>query len=495
MPMRTWTNEERYKYLEDPSELLGLYEDTKDSVYRQTYHIQAVTGLINDPNGFSYFGGKWHMFYQWCPWGAVHGLKYWYHVVSEDLVNWKNVGVGLKPEEEYVYDNKGVYSGSGYSLEDKLFLYYTGNNRDDDYIRHPYTCLAKMDKEGRIEKATHPLFKEHPDYTEHQRDPKLVAFPEKNRYYIVIGARTKDERGCILIYGSQKPASDYEFLGELKVPGYESFGGMWECPSIEHIGDKDVLIFCPQYLKLPGRGNGTNQNVNIVGRMDWDDLIFTPEKDFSVLDEGFDFYAAACAFNTKDERTIMSAWMGLPDVSYPTDEEDWSGCLTLPRELSIKEGRLYQRPVREIVSIRDEELDITDNEDGIYELPKTYELLIDVKSKDFKISLFTDERGEGGLSLRYDSEAKLLTFDRGNMKTTFNENEGFTRGSKLIDDLYKLQIYTDKSSVEIFVNDGEATFTSRVFPDESERYLAFHAGEVDMKAWSLKTSVDQTFVI
>jgi beta-fructofuranosidase (EC 3.2.1.26) len=52
------------------------------------FHNQAVTGLMNDPNGFVWFDNRWHLFYQWCPWGAVHGLKYWYHVVSKDLVTW-----------------------------------------------------------------------------------------------------------------------------------------------------------------------------------------------------------------------------------------------------------------------------------------------------------------------------------------------------------------------------------------------------------------------
>ena len=69
------------------------------SKYRQTFHIQAVTGLMNDPNGFVYFDNKWHLFYQWCPWGAVHGLKYWYHVVSKDLITWENLGVCLIPDD------------------------------------------------------------------------------------------------------------------------------------------------------------------------------------------------------------------------------------------------------------------------------------------------------------------------------------------------------------------------------------------------------------
>ena len=108
--MRTWTKEERYRYLKDPQELLALYQAISASPYRQTFHNQAVTGLMNDPNGFVWHDNKWHLFYQWCPWGAVHGLKHWYHIVSKDLVTWKNLGVCLLPDQEDGYDNKGVYS-------------------------------------------------------------------------------------------------------------------------------------------------------------------------------------------------------------------------------------------------------------------------------------------------------------------------------------------------------------------------------------------------
>ena len=87
--MREWTREEKYRVLKDPQELWGLYCRTRESRYRQTFHLQPVTGLMNDPNGFVWHDNQWHLFYQWCPWGAVHGLKYWYHIVSGDLVTWK----------------------------------------------------------------------------------------------------------------------------------------------------------------------------------------------------------------------------------------------------------------------------------------------------------------------------------------------------------------------------------------------------------------------
>ena len=163
--MREWSREEKYRYLKDPQELADLYKGISASVWRQSYHNQPVTGLMNDPNGFVWHDNRWHLFYQWCPWGAVHGLKYWYHIVSRDLVTWQNLGVCLMPDQEDGYDNKGAYSGSAMPIGDKIYLYYTGNHRDADWTRRAYTCLARLGNDGWPEKYPLPLFGAHPDYT------------------------------------------------------------------------------------------------------------------------------------------------------------------------------------------------------------------------------------------------------------------------------------------------------------------------------------------
>lgn len=196
---------------------------------------------MNDPNGFIYHDGVWHLFYQWCPWGAVHGLKYWYHVTSSDLISWENQGVGLRPDT--FYDNRGNHSGSGISVDGKLYFFYTGNHRDEDWTRTPYTCAAVLEKDGVLRKFPKPLFTPRKGYTEHQRDPKIVYRKDRSMYYIFIGAQSDDLRGKVLIYQSKKLEEGWVFAGELKVPGYEAFGGMWECPCMEHIGGKAVCLF------------------------------------------------------------------------------------------------------------------------------------------------------------------------------------------------------------------------------------------------------------
>lgn len=73
----------------DTQELLKKHTIASGSIYRTKYHVQTVCGLMNDPNGFCYYQNAWHLFYQWYPYEAAHGLKHWYHVESQDLVHWK----------------------------------------------------------------------------------------------------------------------------------------------------------------------------------------------------------------------------------------------------------------------------------------------------------------------------------------------------------------------------------------------------------------------
>ena len=485
--MKQWTREERYRELKDASEIRALYDKIQPSVYRQRYHIQPMTGLSSDPNGFALHNGKWHLCYQWCPWGAVHGLKYWYHVVSEDLIHWHNAGIGLKPDRDY--DNRGTHSGSAISVDGQLVFYYTGNHRDENWVRTPYTCAALLGPDNRPEKLPAPLFGPRDDYSEHQRDPKVVWNAEKGKYYIFIGAQTPDLRGCVLVYESERLLEGWRFAGQLRVPGYESFGGMWECPYIVNISGKDVLIFSPQYTRLPGRAESTNHNVYFVGAMDYDTLTFTPDGGYRFLDFGFDFYAAQGAANVDDpDKAILIAWIGLPDNHYPTEEEDWEGSMTLPRELRIRDGRLIQTPIAGIEALREAEL----APEG--RLLPACELEVEIPEGDFDLNLFTRADGSGGVTMHYDADRRVCTFDRRGMEKRFNEAVGEVLELPLDETLRTMRIFIDRSSCEYFVNGGEATFTTHCYPTEAEFGYTVSDG-AKMRIWRLGRSVGDEFVI
>ena len=89
-----------------------------------TIHIKAPGCWMNDPNGFIYYKGKYHMFYQCFPYGPRWGRMHWGHAVSEDLVHWEHKGIALFPSKRG--DRDGCFSGSAVEQDGKLYLYYTG---------------------------------------------------------------------------------------------------------------------------------------------------------------------------------------------------------------------------------------------------------------------------------------------------------------------------------------------------------------------------------
>ena len=83
---------------------------------RPVYHVTPTVGWLNDPNGFSYFDGQYHLFYQYNPYSTHWDSMHWGHLVSEDMLNWKRLPAALAPDTWY--DNFGVFSGSAITAPD-----------------------------------------------------------------------------------------------------------------------------------------------------------------------------------------------------------------------------------------------------------------------------------------------------------------------------------------------------------------------------------------
>ena len=171
-----WTTERRYRRYEDWSndEIKQIKEKMAQSPWHTRYHVEPKTGLLNDPNGFSYFDGKWILFYQNFPFGAAHGLKSWVQLESDDLVHFSETNVKVLPDTKL--DSHGAYSGSAMQFGDNLFLFYTGNVRDENWIRHPYQIGALLNKDGKITKIDKVLIDQPSDSTDHFRDPQIFNF-------------------------------------------------------------------------------------------------------------------------------------------------------------------------------------------------------------------------------------------------------------------------------------------------------------------------------
>ena len=189
--------------------------------------------------------------------------------------------------------------------------------------------------------------------------------------------------------------------------------------------------------------------------------------------------------------------MGLPDVTYPTDEEEWAGSLTLPRELTVRGRRLIQKPLPELKKLRGEELSLEEklNEEQCIRLPDACEIEVDIRPGDCEIGILTDGDGTGGIVISYDDREKEITIDKSGMKERFNTELGESRKRPLPDGLSHLRIFIDRSSVEIFVNDGDAVFTTRAFPTDQEHFMKIKEGDTFMHIWKLKPAVKDNFII
>lgn len=470
----------KYRRIEDVSQnemdVLKLRVD--NCPWRQTFHIQPISGLLNDPNGFSFYNGEYHLFYQWHPLGPYHGLKYWYHTKSRDLVNWENVGIGIKPDT--FFDNHGAYSGSAIEHNRELYLFYTGNTRDENLIRHPYQCIAIMDSHGNITKRINPVIDQVPKgYTEHFRDPKV--WKDGERFYAVIGAQRTNQTGCTVLYSSPD-LLQWNFEGEVNTQ-LNDFGYMWECPDYFEMENQGILIFSPQGLKPVGdRYRNIYQSGYIIG--DKLDLSTKELKhgDFVEIDRGFDFYAPQTMVEPNGRR-ILVGWMGLPEIEYPTDSNGWSHCLTIPRELSIRNGKLLQTPISELESLRKKEFKTEDticNDVKSYEgfSGVTYELICEFEHCD-ALELGIEFRAKEGEKtvLKYNTDKKTVELDRSLSGKKVGEEYGTKRKSPIQGEKIKFHLFVDSSSVEIFVNDGEEVFTSRIFPDTNSREIRFFASD------------------
>ncbi len=100
-------------------------KDTVGQKYRMTYHLMPEIGWCNDPNGFTYYNGQIHQFYQYNPYSASWDTMHWGHATSTDFVKWEYQEVALAPDESYD-EGAGCFSGSAIEIDGKLYLMYTG---------------------------------------------------------------------------------------------------------------------------------------------------------------------------------------------------------------------------------------------------------------------------------------------------------------------------------------------------------------------------------
>ena len=483
---KPWTSPERYRAYKDYTKgyVTALTDTVNTSHYRNTYHIEPETGLLNDPNGFSYFNGKYHLFYQVFPYGPVHGLKSWALMTSTDLIHWEYEGLKLLPDT--VYDSHGAYSGSALPLsEDQLFLFYTGNTRGENQSRDAYQNGAIFDKNGKATKFEQPLLRTPEGYTDHFRDPMI--FKVDGHSYAVIGAQRSDESGTVVLAKADNDTlTSWHYVGELHFTD-EKMGYMIECPNLVFIDNKPVLILCPQGLdkRICDYDNVFPNMYVVADEFNLDTPELVNPSDLHRLDDGFEVYATQ-AFNAPDGRVLASSWLGLPDLDVPSQADGWQGMLSLVKELTLKNGKLYQYPVVETLALRQAEQKLTLSNTPTSQETNSYELCVNLTSSQ-TLYLFANADKTSYISLSVDMVLGKLTLDRENLPVSWAEDYGYTRTTYFDTqtETLKLNLFADTSSLEIFVNDGEKVMSSRIFTEPENTHL-FADSAVTATFWKLE---------
>lgn len=452
---------------------------------RPLFHLTPRIGWMNDPNGFSQYNGCYHLFYQYYPYSKKWGPMHWGHATSKDLLKWDYLPAALAPDTDM--DSGGCFSGSAVTLDNgQQLLMYTGVVKISDIDETMFTqtqCVATGDGTDYVKYDKNPVIGiENIPYglSEYDfRDPKV--WREKDgTFRCVVGACTKEKLGRILYFKSED-GFHWDFISVL-AENDGSLGNMWECPDFFELDGKYVLLTSPQDCIQTKKYNCGNITVAMIGTFDEKTGKFIKESEH-LVDAGIDFYATQTLLSD-DGRRLMTAWMQNWDsITYTTQELHWFGQMIVPRELSVRDGHLMQKPVREIekmysdnvvykdVSVGEESVRLDGIEGRIIDM--TVEIRPKPNETYRKFELRFAEDDDQYTSLVYRPKENKIWFDRthaGSRRAVIH-----TRRCKVADrgGNLKLRILADRFSVEVFVNDGEQTITNCILTDQKVTGISF----------------------
>jgi sucrose-6-phosphate hydrolase SacC (GH32 family) len=449
--------------------------------YRPAFHYAPCEGWMNDPNGLVYHDGTYHLFYQ-----AGEDRRRWDHAESEDLCAWREQGCKLPDDGIQAFSGGAVVDSddtAGFGA-DSIVAMYTGHHDDD---REDQRVAYSTDGGATVtEYSGNPVIpSEVPDF----RDPKPLWYDADDAWRMVV-ARVEsapDRPRGIEIYESDD-LTDWTYLDT-----YESGEENWECPSL---------------YELPVAGGETRWVMTVsvewnhvehhVGHFDGESFVADERVR---ADYGFDFYGAQTWSNTPDRSGLGIAWMSHWDYAAELPTEGWLGAQSFPREVDLVETddgiEVRQAPAAELDSLRGATLETLSNEpigpdrdplEPAAVAGRTLELdaTIDPGSArrvTLAVRVGADQRTE----IQYDVDDETLRVDRTDAGVFFEAGHTVAEGPlpTLPDGTITLQLLLDRSSVEVFANDGRYANTNLVFPDPTSTGVSLSAtgGEATLSSF------------
>ena len=428
------------------------------------------------------------MFYQYNPYAREWGPMHWGHSVSTDMIHWEQLPAALAPDQEY--DKIGCFSGSAIEADGKHVLVYTGVTKvkleDQSEQERQNQCIAFGDGKDYVKYEKNPvvtgdMLPENCSRIDF-RDPKI--WKENDTYYLIVGSKDNQQIGQVVLCSS-KDLKEWKFETILASNETGKIGTMWECPDFFPLGDKRVLICSPQNMKAEKYEfhNGHN-SVYFAGDYDSETHRFV-KKEPHPLDYGMDFYAPQTT-ELPDGRRIMIAWMKSWDACVIPDSQDWQGMMTLPRELELKDGRIWQKPVREIEKYRKnlckyERIEIVGETTLAGVEGRTIDLTVTLENGDFTtFSTKLAANDEYETNFTYHKECGMLEIDRTYCGVT--KDIVCVRKIKISDPdgLKTMRFILDRQSIELFINDGQQVATTAICTPQEAKGISFFS---DRKMW------------
>jgi fructan beta-fructosidase len=464
--------------------------------YRPQYHFTPEANWMNDPNGMVYYAGEYHLFYQYNPHDVQWGPMHWGHTVSTDLVHWTHLPVALAPDDKgdifsgnVVVDwnnTSGLQSGA----EKPLIALYTQRNLTTN---EQAQAMAYSTDKGRTwtKYAGNPVLP-NPGLVDF-RDPKVFWNPDTNKWNMLLAAGDR-----VKIYTSTNLktwtwASDFGSTDG-------SHGGVWECPDLFQLpvdGDPARKKWVLSVSIGNGSVNGGSGMQYFVG--DFDGTTFrnnNPASKVLWTDYGSDFYAAVSWSDipAADNRRLWLGWMSNWNYGNNLPETPFRSAMSIPRQVKLKtfpDGvRMVQSPVAEVQALRGPESLWTNQTVS----SAGNSLLSNLVGDSFEIvgtfQVDTATASEFGFKVRtgknqattigYNKAASQLVVDRANAgNASFSDRFAARHTAPLqVDPVTKtvtLRMFVDRSSVEVFGNDGEQSITDLLFADPNSLGLQAYA--------------------
>jgi len=480
--------------------------------YRPRFHFSPDSMWTNDPNGMVFYDGEYHLFYQHYPHDIVWGPMHWGHAVSADLVRWIHLPVALYPDSlGYIFSGSAVVdvqNTSRLGSRDNppmiaVFTHHNDSLRKTGTDQFQYQSIAFSLDHGRTwtKYEGNPVLK-NPGIRDF-RDPKVLWFEAGRRWIMVLAAHDR-----VMFYSSPDLLnwSLESSFGE----NTGAHGGVWECPDLFQLGAENVEKWVLLVSVNPGGPNGGSATQYFTGEFDGHRFFNdNPTAEPLWIDYGKDNYAGVTwsGIPGQDGRRIFLGWMSNWQYANQVPTTRWRNAMTLPRELKLamhQDGlRLHSIPVKELLQLRMDSLQVIRGMlSGTKLICSAPETIVDQVEIDLKIRMQLPGKStltsRFGLMLSNNLGQKLiaeLDLENGQVfvdrtaagPADFSQHfQGVHTAPLPLPDSgeFSLHVFIDRSSIEIFVNDGWTVMTELVFPGERFSRLSMYAEEADVEILS-----------